>query len=205
MDLHSMGKNLKGTWQPMASSGKRSHHYGLKVMIYETNWETLENSRNRKKELEARTAKVSTTIPFHTTPNNKSGSPSELLFKGKIRRYLPELTLKKVINKHKLAKTNLEKKKEENKEYYDRSRRAKEADIRTEDTAICKQEKKNKLTSKFDPKHYTVVQLKYNMVTVKRDDGKTMTRNVSFLKKVFMDKSEDEPKQEPIFKKINKD
>ena len=65
------------------------------------------------------------------------------------------------MNKHKMAKTNLEKKKEENKEYYDRrNRREKKADIRTADTAICKQEKKNKLTPKFDPKHYTVVQRK---------------------------------------------
>ena len=54
-----------------------------------------------------------------------------------------------------------------------------------------------------------MVERKYNMVTVKRDDGKTVTRNVSFFKKVSMDKSEDKeedierpetdqvPKQEP--------
>ena len=119
-------------------------------------------------------------------------APSELLFKRKIRGYLPELTHKKVINKHKMAKTNLEKRKEENKEYYDRNRRAKEADTRTGDTVICKQEKKNKLTPKFDSKHYTAVQRKYNMVTAKRDYGKTVTRSVFFFKKVFMDKSEDE-------------
>ena len=65
-------------------------------------------------------------------------APSELLFNRKVRGYLPELTHKKVINKHKRAKTNLGKKKAENKEYYDRNRRAKEADIRTGDTVICK-------------------------------------------------------------------
>ena len=112
-----------------------------------------------------------------------------------------------------MAKTNLGKKKEENKEYYDRNRRAKEADIRMGDTVICKQEKKNKLTLKFDPKHYTVVLRKYNMVTAKRDDGKTVTRNFPFFKKVFMYKSEDEeedikspeadqvPKQEPSLRR----
>ena len=57
-----------------------------------------------------------------------------------------------------MAKINLEKKKENNKEYYDRNRRAKEVDIRAGDTVICKQKKKNKLTPKFDPKHYTVIQ-----------------------------------------------
>ena len=67
-----------------------------------------------------------------------------------------------------------------------------EADIRAGDTVIRKQEKKNKLTPKFDPKHYTVVQRAYNMVTAKRDDGKTVKKNVSFFKKVFMDQSEHE-------------
>ena len=54
---------------------------------------------------------------------------------------------------------------------------------------------------------------KYNTVTAKRDDGKTVTKNVSFFKKVFLDKSEDEyedierpemeqpPKQEPSLRR----
>ena len=79
------------------------------------------------------------------------------------------------------------------------------------------QEKKNKLTPKFDSKHYTVAQRKYNTVRAKRDDGKTVTRNFSFFKKVFMDKSEDEeedikrpeadqvPKQEPSLRRSTKD
>ena len=37
-------------------------------------------------------------------------APSELLCNRKITGYLPELTNKKVINKHKMAITNLEKK-----------------------------------------------------------------------------------------------
>ena len=90
-----------------------------------------------------------------------------------------------------MAKTNLEKKKEENKEYYDRYRRAKEAGIRTGDTVTCKQEKKNKLMPKFIQSAIPW-STKVQHVTVKRDDGKTVTRNVSFFKKVFMDKSEDQ-------------
>ena len=62
-----------------------------------------------------------------------------------------------------------------------------------------------------------MVQRKYNTVTGKRVDGKTVTRNVSLFKKVFLDKSKDEyddikrlekekaPKEEPSVKKINKD
>ena len=51
------------------------------------------------------------------------------------------------------------------------------------------------------------------MVTAKRDDGKTVTRNVSFFKEVCMEKSEDEeedierpetdqvPQQEPSLRR----
>jgi hypothetical protein len=85
------------------------------------------------------------------------------------------------------------------------------ASIKKGDIVICKQKKNNKLTSKFDPEHYTVEQRKYNTIIAKRD-GKTVTRNVSHLKKVVMEESEEEqedtapgrsteteepPKQEP--------
>jgi hypothetical protein len=99
---------------------------------------------------------------------------------------------------------------EENKEYYDRNKRTREAGIKKGDIVICKQ-KNNKLTSKFDPEHYTVVQRKYTTIIAKRD-GKAVTRNVSHFKKVLMEVSEEEqedtapgrsteteepPKQEP--------
>jgi hypothetical protein len=105
----------------------------------------------------------------------------------------------------------LEQKKEENKEYYDRNKRTKEAGIKKGDIVICKQKKNNKLTSKFDPEHYTVEQRKYNTIIAKRD-GKTVTRNASHFKKVVVEESEVEqedtapgrsteteepPKQEP--------
>ena len=50
-------------------------------------------------------------LQYRSTPHQTTKvAPSELLFNRKIRGYLPELTHKKVINKHKMAKTNLEKK-----------------------------------------------------------------------------------------------
>ncbi|CAB4017942.1 Hypothetical predicted protein [Paramuricea clavata] len=106
---------------------------------------------------------------------------------------------------------NLEDKKEENKEYYDRNKRTKEAGIEKGDIVICKQKTNNMLTSKFDPEHYTVEQRKHNTIIAERD-GKTVTRNVSHFKKVVMEESEEEqedtapgrsteteepPKQEP--------
>ena len=84
-------------------------------------------------------------LQYRSTPYQTAKvAPSELLFNRKIKGYLPELTHKKVINNHKMAKTRKREEKKESKEYYDRNRRAKEADIRTGDTVICKQETKNK-------------------------------------------------------------
>ncbi|CAB3986492.1 Hypothetical predicted protein [Paramuricea clavata] len=84
----------------------------------------------------------------------------------------------------------MEQKKEENKEYYERNKRTKEAGTKKGDIVICKQ-KNNKLTSKFDPEHYTVVQRKHDIIITKRD-GKTVTRNVSHFKKVVMVESEEQ-------------
>ena len=85
----------------------------------------------------------------------------------------------------------MEQKKDENKEYYDRIKRTKEVQIKKGDIVICKQKKNNKLTPKFDPEHYVVIQRKYNTITAKRD-GKTITRNVSHFKKVVIEESEEE-------------
>ena len=82
-------------------------------------------------------------LQYHSTPHQTTKvAPSELLFNRKIRGYLPELTNKKVINKHKMAKTNLEKKKEENKEYYDRNGKAKELYCGTTKIQYCNSEKR---------------------------------------------------------------
>ena len=92
-----------------------------------------------------------------------------------------------------MAKSNIEKRKEENKDYYDRNKRTMKAKSNKGDTVICKQQKNNKLTPKFDPEHYTVVQRKYSTITAERDlDGKSVTRNVSYFKKVLVDETEDE-------------
>lgn len=131
-------------------------------------------------------------LQYRSTPHQTTGvAPCELLFNRPIRGYLPELTKRKVVNKHAVAKNHLEKKKQENKEYYDQKKKVKESEIKEGDTVLCKQEKKNKLTPKFDPEHYKVKQRKHNTVIAERD-GKIITRNVSYFKKVITDESEDE-------------
>ena len=60
------------------------------------------------------------------TPHKTTGvAPCELLFNRQIRGRLPQLQMKKLVNKHRKAKRNIERKKEENKVYYDQKKKAK--------------------------------------------------------------------------------
>ena len=82
--------------------------------------------------------------------------PCELLFNRKIQGTLPELTTKKVINKYKEAKENIDKRKNTNKKYYDVKKRAKAYNIKG-GTVICEQKPVNKLSPRFNPEKFTVI------------------------------------------------
>eukprot|EP00795_Rhopilema_esculentum_P002360 gene2360-18000_t len=48
---------------------------------------------------------------------------------------------------------------------------------------LIRQRKRNKLTSKFDPKPFRIVRIKGTMITACRD-GQCVTRNISFFKPI---------------------
>ena len=48
---------------------------------------------------------------------------------------------------------------------------------------MLKQEKKNKFSASFDSTLYRVIYRKGSRVTVERNDGRKVTRNISFFKK----------------------
>ena len=76
-------------------------------------------------------------LNYRSTPHKTTGvAPCELLFNRKIQGQLPQLQIKNIINKHREAKQNIERKKEENKVYYDMKKRAKYSDIKMGDTVI---------------------------------------------------------------------
>ena len=82
------------------------------------------------------------------------------------------------------------KRKEQNKEYYDKKRNTKESDIAEGDTVICTQRKLDKLTPKFNPERYVVIKRTGTKVVAK-NERKIITRNVSHFKKVKAELSED--------------
>ena len=121
-------------------------------------------------------------INFRSTPHATTKvPPCELLFNRKIQGTLPELTTKKVINKHKEAKENIDKRKHTNKKYYDVKKRAKASNIKEGDTVICEQKPVNKLSPRSNQEKFTVIKRKGPTV-VARNDRRTITRNVSHFK-----------------------
>ena len=131
-------------------------------------------------------------LNYCSTPHKTTGvAPCELLFNRQIQGQLPQLQIKNIINKHREAKQNVERKKEENKIYYDMKKRAKYSDIKVGDTVICMQKKSNKLTPRFSPEMLTVTERSGSKVTAERQ-GKCITRDVSHFKKIVASDSEDD-------------
>eukprot|EP00795_Rhopilema_esculentum_P002221 gene2221-17826_t len=100
-----------------------------------------------------------------------------------IRGQLHELPRKRVLNKHKKAKENIEKKKAQNKEYYGKKHNTKESEIKVGDTVICLQKRTNKLVPKFSPERFIVQERKGTKILVK-NRRHIITRNVSHFKRV---------------------
>ena len=123
-------------------------------------------------------------LSYRTTPHSTTKiAPCELLYNRKIRGHLPQLPAKKVINRQKEAKENIEQRKEKNKEYYDKRHNVKESDIKEGDIVICLQRKRNKLTSRFSPERFTVINRKGTRIIAK-NKRHIITRNISHFKKV---------------------
>ena len=123
-------------------------------------------------------------LTYRTTPHvTTKVPPFELIFNRTIRGQLPELPAKTVINKHKQAKDNIEKKKAQNKEYYNKKHKAKESEIKEGNTVICLQKRTNKLAPKFNPERFIVHERKGTKIVAK-NQGHIITRNVSQFKRV---------------------
>ena len=111
-------------------------------------------------------------------------APAELLFNRPIRTKLPQMHVSpKPINKHSLAKENDLKAKAQMKRYPDRTRHTKPREIRIGDLVICKQQKKNKFSTKFHPAPYKVIKVKGSTITAQRHSHQ-ITRSISYFKRL---------------------
>ena len=131
-------------------------------------------------------------LAYRTTPHTTAKvPPCELLFNRKVKSQLPQLKRSRIVNKHKCARENIEAREWSNKEYQDKKRGVKEADIKVGDTVTCKQTKVDKRTPMFSPEKFIVVKRRGTTIYAENEELKR-TRNISHFKKVRKDDSDDE-------------
>ena len=91
-------------------------------------------------------------LQYWTTPHYTTGVLQvKLLFNHIVRGKMPLIPRKKMINRHQEARENEEKRKEHNKHYAHHKRNEQKNEIRVGDYLLVRQEKKNKLTTNFNP------------------------------------------------------
>ena len=121
---------------------------------------------------------------YRATPHSTTNiSPAEALNNRKLKIPLPSVVELPQQKTHDPLRQRDLAKKEKMKEDADKRQHSKTNDLKVGDTVLIRQPKKNKLSPLFDPKPFTVEARKGTMVTAKRDSH-TITRNVSFFKKI---------------------
>ncbi|XP_065067305.1 uncharacterized protein K02A2.6-like [Rhopilema esculentum] len=123
-------------------------------------------------------------LQYRSTPHcTTKVAPSQLLFNRKVRGKIPEITGRIVINKHKEARENEIKSQNYHTKYANQRRNAKESSIAVGDTVLVKQQRRNKITSRFNKTPYLVVERKGTQVTAENSQKHRVTRNVSHFKR----------------------
>ena len=98
-------------------------------------------------------------IMYSTTPHSTTGvSPSELMFRLKVRTRLPGIEDFSNWTENQELRDYDNELKEKGKMYIDKKRGAKESDLRTDDTVLAKQKQENKLTPTFAAQPYRVTE-----------------------------------------------
>ncbi|XP_028412059.1 uncharacterized protein K02A2.6-like [Dendronephthya gigantea] len=122
-------------------------------------------------------------LQYRATPHSTTGkSPAELLFGRKIKTKLPAVLVPPLDDAEMRSKDRQGKKKM--KTYSDRRNHHKPSRVCVGDMVLIKQKRKNKLSSRYNPKPALVTRKKGTLVTVQKTDGSTLSRNSSHLKKV---------------------
>ena len=111
-------------------------------------------------------------LNYRSTPHcTTQVAPTELSFNRVIRTKIPAIEItSKPSNKHKLVQRSDRDSKAKAKVYYDKRHHTKPSDIKEGDLVLVKHERKNKLTSKFDPKPFRVTEIRGTKVIAERPD-----------------------------------
>ena len=109
-------------------------------------------------------------------------SPAELLFGRKIRTKLPELS---DVHIEQGVRDRDSEQKSKSKMYADTERGARYSEVLPGDRVLVQQERKDKLSTRFNPSPYTVVNKHGNSLIVQSQEGVQYSRNTSHVKKLL--------------------
>lgn len=122
-------------------------------------------------------------LNYRNTPvSTTEKSPFETVFGRKMDNFLPTIPECKPHGSNIQSADYRNKLKQ--KEFADKNRRAKKHILQPGDYVLCKQVKKDNLTSHYDPKPYEVIQIIGSTVKAKREN-QVIARNASFFKKFY--------------------
>ena len=171
--------------------------------LYEANGKAIRaaciEQKNWRKEL------FSFLLNHRATPHTTTKfSPAEMLFNRTIDIKLPSNIMQNDTKIDQQVRENDRNGKEKMKMNADKFNHAKEHTILVGNTVLVRQQKKNKLSTRFDPEPYQVTRVKGTMVTATRP-GHYVTRNISFFKKISPQKShrQDTDREEEIWDELN--
>ena len=125
---------------------------------------------------------------YRATPHATTDKcPAELLFNRPIRTKLPQFLAENTTSVHQEVKERETRLKKRMKEYADHKTKAKSSDIKEGDIVLVREPKSNKMSTRYNPAPFQVTSRQGNRITAVRD-GKYITRNISFFKKLLYHK-----------------
>ena len=117
---------------------------------------------------------------YCTTPHLSTGiSPADLFLE-----LLPKVDVNQPSPTLQAARERDHHHKQCTKEYADKTQQAHTSPIKEGDSVLLKLQKRNKLSSTYDPQPYAVVKKKGLSVILKRGNEPCIRRNVSFVRKL---------------------
>jgi hypothetical protein len=122
---------------------------------------------------------------YRATPHSTTKvSPASLMFQRNDHSLFPTSEIKPILQTNEEIKQRHEASNEKNKINYDHKLSAKESSISIGDMVLVKQIQKNKSMPPYNPNKLQVTKKKGSWIVATGNDGKEISRNVSFFKRI---------------------